>query len=226
MELVEKMNNEYLIDHPKYPKCIETESLAGIRPKPVKIARSRGKRFRCFMVYAAALYAAQPFAKCVEFSAEFSVIDDGEQRWEKAYIGDQQMRLESPYYPRVIDLRKNVAYDLIDKAHVEESALDRRAVERTVGGPLRDPANPCVQLQGWFSADDSEEENSPKVLHRTCGRGTAGARSGRRFSESPQGLHFWLTHRRRRSCCDVRWRASHNNNTQVDVSPSPSSGSG
>jgi hypothetical protein len=44
---------------------------------------------------------------------------------------------------------------------------------------LRDPANPCVQLQGWFSPDDRQEEDSPKILHRSCSRGTAALVNGR-----------------------------------------------
>jgi hypothetical protein len=85
-----------------------------------------------------ALYATQPSAKCVEFSAEFSVIDDGQLKWEKAYFGDHKMRFDF-YYPEVVDLRKNMVYQFLGMEHVRESALDRRFVERRVGGALARP---------------------------------------------------------------------------------------
>jgi hypothetical protein len=132
-------------------------------------------------MYAAALCTAQPADPWVEFSAESSFVEDGQQQWAQVYFGDQQVRMEHQYPFHVIliaDWRKNKEYEIYPGTSVHEKVMTRRNWELFVGGgPLQDPANPCGQILSWFAPD---EPDAPKVSLESCTQGAEAVVNGRR----------------------------------------------
>jgi len=139
--------------------------------------RSRARLLCCSIIYAARLYAAQSSAKGVEFSAEFSTIEDGTVYWQKAYFAEEKVRVEvSGGGATVIDLRKETGYFISKGSRTEWPLGERRIFELRLGGPLQDSENPCAQLLSWFLPDNGQER---RMITTSCTWGSGAIVNGR-----------------------------------------------